>query len=46
MFLSKCSLCDNKRSRFIKEQEANGFLISLGTKRVLSQIPLVGPLLY
>ena len=26
MLLSKCVLCDSKKSRFIKQQEASGFL--------------------
>ena len=32
MFLSECVVCDNKKSKFIKEQEANGLLSSLGIK--------------
>ena len=31
MLLSKCAVCDSKKSKFIKEQEASGFLSSLGT---------------
>ena len=26
MLLSKCAICDNKKSRFMKEQDAKGFL--------------------
>ena len=44
MLLSKCSVCNNKNSNFIKEQEASGLLSSLGIKTSLSKIPLVGPL--
>ena len=29
MVLSKCETCDNKKSKFIKEQEASGLLSSL-----------------
>ena len=29
MFLSKCVVRDGKKSKFIKEQEISGFLISL-----------------
>ena len=29
MVLLKCAVCDSKKSRFIKEQEAKGFLSSL-----------------
>ena len=30
--LSECVVCDNKKSKFVKEQEANGLLSSLGIK--------------
>ena len=43
MLSSKCGVCDSKKSRFIKEQEASGLLISLGIKTPLSKIPLVSP---
>ena len=46
MLLSKCAVCDNKNSKFIKEQEASGLLSSLGIKSPLSKIPLLGPLLF
>ena len=32
MLLSKYKVCDSKKSRFTKEQEASGFLSSLGIK--------------
>ena len=34
MLLSKkkCAVCDSKKSKFIKEQEASGLLSSLGRK--------------
>ena len=32
MLLSKCVVCDSKKSKFIKEQEASGLLSSLGIK--------------
>ena len=44
MLLSKCAVCNNKKSRFMKEQEASGLLSSLGIQTPLSQTPLVGPL--
>ena len=37
---SKCSNCKNKKSRFVKEQEAKGLLSNLGIKTPLSKIPL------
>ena len=46
MLLSKCAVCDSKKSKFIKQQEASGLLSSLGIKTPLSKIPLVGPLLF
>ena len=46
MLLSKCAVCDSKKSKFIKEQEASGLLSSLGIKTPLSKIPLLGPLLF
>ena len=33
MILSKCAICDSKKSRFIKHQEAKG---------LLSKIPILG----
>ena len=45
MLLSKCSVCDTKKWRFIKEQEASGLLGSLGIKTLLGKIRLVIPLL-
>ena len=46
MLLSKCAVCDSKKSKFIKQQEASGVLSSLGIKIPLSKIPLVGRLLF
>ena len=45
MLLSKCAVCDSKKSKFIKKQEASGLLSSLGIKISLSKVPLIGPLL-
>ena len=36
---SKCSECRNKKSRFVKEQEAKRLLSTLGIKTLLSNIP-------
>ena len=41
---SKCCVCKNKKSRFIKEQEAKGLLSQLGIKTPLSKIPLLNVL--
>ena len=42
--LSKCAICNNKKSRFIKEQEVRGLLSNLGIRRPLSKIPLLNVL--
>ena len=42
--LSKCSVCNNKKSKFIKEQEARGLLNNLGIRTPLSKIPLLNVL--
>ena len=46
MLLSKCEVCDSKKSKFIEEQEASGLLSSWGIKAPLNEIPLLGPLLF
>ena len=46
MLLSKCAVCESKKLKFIKDQEASGFLSSLGIKTPLSKISLLGPLLF
>ena len=40
--LSKSEVCDSKKLKFFKDQEASGLLSSLGIKAPLSKIPLVG----
>ena len=45
MILSKCAICGNKRSRFIKKQEISGILTNLGLKTPLNKIPLLGDIL-
>ena len=42
MLWSECAVCDNKKPRFIKKENANGLLTSKGIKTPLSQIPSVG----
>ena len=46
MLLSNCAICGSKKSKFIKKQEANGLLSSLGIKIPLSKIPLLGNVLF
>ena len=44
MLSSKCAVCGNKKSRFMKEQ-AKGLLSILGIKTPLNKIPLLGDIL-
>ena len=44
MMLSKCSACNNKKFRFIEEQQTKGLLSNLGIRAPLSQIPLLNVL--
>ena len=46
MLLSKCAVCNSKKSNFIKTQEASGLLSSLGIKIPLNKTPLSGSLLF
>ena len=40
MLSSKCSICGNKKSRFMKGQQAKRLLSNTGIKTPLSKIPL------
>ena len=46
IILSKCAVCDNKKSKFIKEQQAKGLLSNLGITIPLNKIPLLGDILF
>ena len=41
----KCPVCEIKKSRFVKEEEAKGLLSNLGIKTPLSKIPLLNVLI-
>ena len=41
ILLSKCAVCDSKKSRFMNEQEVKGLLNTLDLKTPLSKIPLL-----
>ena len=43
---SKCAVCGSEKSKFMKEQEAEGLLSNLGITAPLSKIPLLGDLLF
>ena len=46
MFSSKCTVCDRKKSRFIEEQEPNGWISSLRMKAPVSKVSLIGSILF
>ena len=46
MILSKCAICGNKKSRFIKNQEAKGLLSNLGLRTPLSKVPILVDILF
>ena len=46
MLLSKCAMCNSKKSKFITQQEASALLSMLGIKTPLIKVTLVGPLLF
>ena len=41
MIQSNCTICGNKKSRFIKEQQAKGLLSNLGISTPLNKVPLL-----
>ena len=46
MILSKCAICNSKKSKFINKQEAKGLLSNLGIKTPLSKILILGDVLF
>ena len=46
MILSKCAICNSKKSRFIKNQETKGILSKLSVKTPLSKIPILGDIFF
>ena len=46
MVLSKCGICDSKKSRFIKNQEAKGLLNNLCVRTPLSKVPILGDIFF
>ena len=46
MMLLKCAICGSKKSKFIKDQQANGLLSSLGIRTPLNKIPLLRDILF
>ena len=46
MLLSSCAICNSKKSKFIKNQEAKGLLSNLVIRTPLSKVPLLGDILF
>ena len=46
MVLSNCTICNSKKSRFIRNQEAKGLLSNLGIRTPLSKVPILGDILF
>ena len=46
MILSKCVICDSKKPKFIKEQQAKGLLSNVGLRTPLNKIPVLGDILF
>ena len=46
MILSKCAICGNKKSKFVKKQEASGILSSVGIRTLLSKIPVLDDIFF
>ena len=46
MILPTCAICNSKKSKFIKEQQAKGLLSNLGLKTPLNKTPLLGDILF
>ena len=46
VLLAKGAVCGSKKSKFIKDQEANELLSSLNLRTPLSKIPLLGDILF
>ena len=44
--VSKCAICNSKKSRFIKNQEAKGLLSNLGVRVPLSKVPILRDILF
>ena len=46
MILSKCAICNSKKSKFINKQEGKGLWSKLGIKTLLSKVPILGDILF
>ena len=46
ILLSKCAICNSKKSKFFNQQVAKGLLRKLGIKTPLRKIPILGAILF
>ena len=46
MILSKCAICDSKKFKFIKKQDAKVLLSKLGINTLLNKIAMLGDILF
>ena len=46
MILSKCAICNSKKSKFINKQETKGLLSKLGIKTPFNRLPVLGDILF
>ena len=46
MILSKCAICDDKKIKFVKNQEGKRLLSNLGIKTPLNEVPILGDTLF
>ena len=46
IILSRCAVCNSKKSKFIIVQQAKGLLSNLGIRTPLNKIPLLGDILF
>ena len=46
MMVSKCAVCNSRKCKLVKKQEAKGLLSELGIRTPLNKIPLLGDILF
>ena len=46
MILSKCAICNSKKLRFIKNQEAKGLLSNVAIRTPLNKVPILSDILF
>ena len=46
MIISKCEICNSRKSKLIEKQEVKSLLSKLGIKTPLNKIPLLGDILF